>query len=204
MSCFLFSLFSFFSYEIGELEGRTSLAQRWGLAPVGGGRCWEKGVGGWIWYNETCTHVSKCKNVTCWNYSRNQGREGWRKVEGVNSCMIYLIHLITLVNATMYPHPSQQYREIGILELFWKGDLNFSEFIFGFYFISYLFIYFYCCSGWGGIVAFTKFLKMYQIYHTLIQPLHHSPLSSFSPILGIVSAGIIFAFISMYTQYLGC
>jgi hypothetical protein len=28
MSCFLFSLFSFFSYEIGELEGRTSLAQR--------------------------------------------------------------------------------------------------------------------------------------------------------------------------------
>jgi hypothetical protein len=41
----------------------------------------------------------------------------------------------------------------------------------------FLFIYFYCCAGWGYIVAFTKVLTIYQIYHTWIHPLHHSPLS---------------------------
>jgi hypothetical protein len=50
---------------------------------VGGERCWGKEVGVWIWYNKTCTHVSKCKNDTCWNYIRNWGKErikesGWR------------------------------------------------------------------------------------------------------------------------------
>jgi hypothetical protein len=87
---------------------------------------------------------------------------------------------------------------------FLKGGFKFFRIYFWFL-LYYLFIYLFLLLFWmGGIVAFTKFLKMYQIYHTLIQPLHHSPLSSFSPILGIVSAGIIFAFISMYTQYLGC
>jgi hypothetical protein len=39
------------------------------------------------------THVSKCKNDTCWNYSRNWGDGVWRRmVEGVSSCMIYLIY----------------------------------------------------------------------------------------------------------------
>jgi hypothetical protein len=40
-----------------------------------------------------CTHVCKCKNNSCWNHSRNQGRRDkgeW--VEGVNSSMKYLIH----------------------------------------------------------------------------------------------------------------
>jgi hypothetical protein len=57
-------------------------------------------------------------------------------------------------------------------------------------------------SGVGGkyIVQFTKLLKMYQIYHTWIQQLHHSPLSSSSPIPGRGSAGITFTIISMYTQ----
>jgi hypothetical protein len=26
--------------------------------------------------------------------------------------------------------------------------------------------FFYCCAGWGYIVAFTKVLTMYQIYHS--------------------------------------
>jgi hypothetical protein len=35
MSCFLFYLFSFFSYKIGDQEDRTNPAQGGGLAPVG-------------------------------------------------------------------------------------------------------------------------------------------------------------------------
>jgi hypothetical protein len=38
MSCFSFSLFSFFFYKIREQEGGTSPAQGGRLAPVGGGR----------------------------------------------------------------------------------------------------------------------------------------------------------------------
>jgi hypothetical protein len=30
--------------------------------------------------------------------------------------------------------------------------------------------YYYHCAGWGYIVAFTKVLTMYQIYHTWIHP----------------------------------
>jgi hypothetical protein len=33
------------------------------------------------------------------------------------------------------------------------------------------------CAWWGYIVAFTKVLTTYQIYHTWIYLLHHSPLS---------------------------
>jgi hypothetical protein len=50
-----------------------------------------------------CTHVRKCKNDTCWNYSRNGGRRRWRRmVERGNSCMIYWYIIIICVNATMY------------------------------------------------------------------------------------------------------
>jgi hypothetical protein len=35
-------------------------------------------------------------------------------------------------------------------------------------------LFFYCGAGWGYIVAFTKVLAMYQIYHTWIDPLHCS------------------------------
>jgi hypothetical protein len=43
----------------------------------------------------------------------------------------------------------------------------------------FLFIYlFNCCAGLGYIVAFTKVLKIYQIYHTWIHSIHHSPLTS--------------------------
>jgi hypothetical protein len=38
MSCFSFYLFSFFFYEIGEQEGRTSPTQAKGLVPVVGER----------------------------------------------------------------------------------------------------------------------------------------------------------------------
>jgi hypothetical protein len=54
------------------------------------------------------THVRKCKNDTCWNSTRNQGKEDERAVEGMNSSMIYLIHVRTFVNATMCPQPAQQ------------------------------------------------------------------------------------------------
>jgi hypothetical protein len=60
----------------------------------------------------------------------------------------------------------------------------------------------YCCAGWGYIVAFTKVLKIYQIYHIWIHPLHYSPLPSPPAIPGIVQTGIIFPFIYMCTQYL--
>jgi hypothetical protein len=35
----------------------------------------------------------------------------------------------------------------------------------------------YYFAGWGNIVAFTRVLTMYQIYHTWIHPFHCSPLS---------------------------
>jgi hypothetical protein len=37
-------------------------------------------------------HVCKCKNCTCSNYFRKEGRVIKRSGEGVNSCIIYLIH----------------------------------------------------------------------------------------------------------------
>jgi hypothetical protein len=40
--------------------------------------------------------------------------------------------------------------------------------------------FFYCCAGWGYIVAFRKVLTIYQIYHSWIHPLYHFPLSLFS------------------------
>jgi hypothetical protein len=50
------------------------------------------------------------------------------------------------------------------------------------------FIFFYCCAGWGYIVAFTKVLTMYQIHHTCIHPpptallLSPLPLQFFNPL----------------------
>jgi hypothetical protein len=43
MFCFSFSLFSFFSYKIGEQKGRTSPAQGKGWHPWEGGGFVEKG-----------------------------------------------------------------------------------------------------------------------------------------------------------------
>jgi hypothetical protein len=53
-------------------------------------------------------------------------------------------------------------------------------------------------------VAFTKVLTMYQIYHTLIHPVHCSPLSLPPWIPETVSAGISFAFTYTCTHYLQC
>jgi hypothetical protein len=58
--------------------------------------------------------------------------------------------------------------------------------------INYIFSFFKNCAGWGYIVAFTKVLTIYQIYHNWIHPLHNSPLSPSPPIPGIVSTVIIF------------
>jgi hypothetical protein len=60
----------------------------------------------------------------------------------------------------------------------------------------------YCCAGWGYIVAFTKVLTVYQIYHAQVHSLHLSPLLFPPPIPGMVSAGIIFAFTYICTQFL--
>jgi hypothetical protein len=52
----------------------------------------------------------------------------------------------------------------------------------------------------GGVhCVFTEVLTIYQIYHTWIHSLPHSPLS-FPPIPGIVSTGLIFPFIYVCTQ----
>jgi hypothetical protein len=59
---------------------------------------------------------------------------------------------------------------------------------------------FYYCAGWRYVVALIKVLTIYQIYHTCIHPLHHSPLST--PIPGTVSTDIIFVSTYMCTQYL--
>jgi hypothetical protein len=68
--------------------------------------------------------------------------------------------------------------------------------------LYYLFFsIFYCFVGWGYIVAFAKVLKIYQIYHIWIYLLPWSPLSSL-PIPKIVSAGTIFAFTYICTQFL--
>jgi hypothetical protein len=67
-------------------------------------------------------------------------------------------------------------------------------------FFLFLLFFLHCCDGWGYIVAFTKVLTMYQIYHTWIHPFYSSPLSP--PIPGIVSTGINFAFMDMCTHIL--
>jgi hypothetical protein len=63
--------------------------------------------------------------------------------------------------------------------------------------------FFYCCAGWGYIVAFTKVLNSVLNISTWI---HLSTLSFILPFLipGVVSTGIIFAFTYMCTQYLHC
>jgi hypothetical protein len=64
------------------------------------------------------------------------------------------------------------------------------------------FILFYCCAGEGYIVAFIRVLIIYQIFHTWIHSLQHSPLFPSPPIWEIVSAGIFFLFTFMCAQYL--
>jgi hypothetical protein len=54
----------------------------------------------------------------------------------------------------------------------------------------------------GYIVAFPQVLTVYPIYHTWIHLLNHSPSSPFPEIPGVVSIGIIFAFIYMCTYFL--
>jgi hypothetical protein len=44
---------------------------------------------------------------------------------------------------------------------------------------NYVQILFYYCAGWGYIVAVTKVLKIYQMYHTCVHSLYYSP--SFPP-----------------------
>jgi hypothetical protein len=84
MSWFSFYLFSFFFYKIGKQEGGTNPPRR----------------------------ASKCKKRYLLKPLQERGRVGEgrirRMVEEVNSCMIYLIHCRTCVNATLYSYPAQQ------------------------------------------------------------------------------------------------
>jgi hypothetical protein len=45
---------------------------------------------------------------------------------------------------------------------------NIILFYFSYFFLEFnlIFNFFYCCAGWGHIVAFTKVLTIYQTYHT--------------------------------------
>jgi hypothetical protein len=65
--------------------------------------------------------------------------------------------------------------------------------------VFHFILFFYCCTGWGYVVAFTKILTMCQIYHTWIHPLYCSSPSPLLPPLipETVSTGIIFAFTYM-------
>jgi hypothetical protein len=47
----------------------------------------------------------------------------------------------------------------------------------------YLFFYLCCCAEWGYIVSFTKFLTIYQKYHTWNYSFHYSPLTLCPPFL---------------------
>jgi hypothetical protein len=52
--------------------------------------------------------------------------------------------------------------------------------MFGFVYMFIFYIFFnYCFAGWGYIVALTKSLTIYQIYHTWVYPFHHSPFTPF-------------------------
>jgi hypothetical protein len=98
----LFYLFFPTEFENGGAEwvlpgGKAGTSARGEVLGKGGRR--------WIWCNKMCTHVSKCKSDTCWNYSRNQGRERWRMDEEVNSCIIYLIHCKYLYICHSVPPP---------------------------------------------------------------------------------------------------
>jgi hypothetical protein len=60
-------------------------------------------------------------------------------------------------------------------------------------------VFFFLLLYWGYIVAFTKVLTIYQLHHTGIYPLHYSPFPTCT-IPGIVSTGLIFPIINMYTM----
>jgi hypothetical protein len=70
-----------------------------------------------------------------------------------------------------------------------------------FYWRFLTFKYFYCYAWWGFIVAFSKALKIYQIFLTWIHPLNTSFIF-LPPSPGIISTGVIFPFAYMCTQYL--
>jgi hypothetical protein len=83
----------------------------------------------------------------------------------------------------------------------WKSFFSVKFFYFSECFSKFYLFFIVVLSG-GTFWHLWKFLKMYQIYHIWIHPLYHSPLSYHSPIPGIVSTGIIFAFTYMYTHFL--
>jgi hypothetical protein len=55
-----------------------------------------------------------------------------------------------------------------------------------------------CC---GYIVAFTKALRIYQMYHIWIHPLHHSPLSLLPPFLDSFNKTHFSIYIHVYTIF---
>jgi hypothetical protein len=96
----------FFFYKIVEQEGKTGPAQG------GGWYQWEGEVAGkrgrrMNKMQKLCTHVCKCKNSTCWNYSRN-GEQGVNENNGWGEFKYDILDTLlrTFINATMYPLPS--------------------------------------------------------------------------------------------------
>jgi hypothetical protein len=73
----------------------------------------EKGARRMNTIQKICTHVRKWKSDYLLKLFQGSGEEGWRKkVEEVNSCMIYLIHCKNQCEFHNVPHPSKQQRKI--------------------------------------------------------------------------------------------
>jgi hypothetical protein len=98
--------FSFFLYKIREQEDVKGPA--WALVPVGREEV-GKGCRRVNMVQMLCTRVCKWKNETWWNYSRNGGG-GIKENDGRGWIQVWYIWYIIriFVNATMYPHPTQQ------------------------------------------------------------------------------------------------
>jgi hypothetical protein len=66
----------------------------------------------------------------------------------------------------------------------------------------FIHIFFLYCGGWGYIVAFAQILKVYQIYHTWIHLLNHSPSSLHPWFLEKFQQVSFFAFTYMCTHFI--
>jgi hypothetical protein len=107
-----FFLFSSTKSENKRVEQVLSMVR---LVLAGRGMCPCQGKGGRRvnMVQKLCTNVCKCKNDTCWNHSKNGGREEQRRgVERMNSSMIYLIHCKKFCKCHNVPPPSTTINKI--------------------------------------------------------------------------------------------
>jgi hypothetical protein len=106
--------FSFFFYKIGVQAGRTGPMR--GISTSGRKEVAGKGSKRVNKVQKLCTHVRKCKNDTCWNYSRNWGGKGEQK----NSSMMYLIHYQNFCKYHSLSPPAQQLKKKKKQKCYWQ------------------------------------------------------------------------------------